>query len=166
MREPRFYRPPAMLGLPPDMCTVKHRNRPVRPFHLAAVRRKIAAMLGVGVAAALLIVGSARVPSPGPAPARHPPPPPDPGDGALLRRKPVATPLPERAARQDRPLPLVAGPPGRALHQHRRRAGRLGSPPRRRGRGGRRTRARRGALPHRHAGRYAPPPRGTRPGAG
>ena len=60
-----------MLGLPPDMCTVKHRNRPVRPFHLAAVRRKIAAMLGVGVAAALLIVGSAGVPSAAPSTLRH-----------------------------------------------------------------------------------------------
>jgi len=60
-----------MLGLPPGLCTVKPK-RFAWPFHLAAVRRKIVAMLGAGVAAALLIAGSApEVPSAAPSALRH-----------------------------------------------------------------------------------------------
>ena len=60
-----------MLGLPPDLCIVK-REWLASPFHLAAARRKIAAMLVAGVAAALLLVGSASaVPPAAPSALRH-----------------------------------------------------------------------------------------------
>src|SRR2546427_844657 len=60
-----------MLGLPPDLCIVK-REWLASPFHLAAARRKIAAMLVAGVATALLLVGSApAVPSAAPLAVRR-----------------------------------------------------------------------------------------------